>query len=308
MCGCGKPTPIATYNSQKKQYIKGQPIRFIQGHNWGSPKGLNDVTHNADGTTTIKLIHKSGEMLDCIVDTADYAKVNHVRWYAAVRHRTTYASTSRGVLLHKLLAPRLVDHIDLNGLNNRQSNFRPATYSEQNAHMRKRRHGRGAQAGQAPTSQFKGVCWDKYRRKWEMQIHFQHKCERQMFDSELEAALAYDAAALRLQGEFALVNFPTVSELLAAKSALGQFKGVHLHKEGKWVAQVVGRHCRYLGLFVREEDAARAYDAAALEIFGEFACLNFPNAGEQGAVRSDSVLLPAEPKAVNLGDASAIAA
>lgn len=45
----------------------------------------------------------------------------------------------------------------------------------------------------------------------------------------------------------------------------------------RWVAQIThaGTH-HYLGIFVTPEEGARAYDAAALEHFGEFARLNFP--------------------------------
>lgn len=58
----------------------------------------------------------------------------------------------------------------------------------------------------------------------------------------------------------------------AGKTSL--FKGVFLDK-GKWRA-AVGR--RRLGFFVHEKDAALAYDKVALEMFGEFALLNFPDA------------------------------
>jgi hypothetical protein len=57
-----------------------------------------------------------------------------------------------------------------------------------------------------------------------------------------------------------------------------RFKGVHWHRvTGKWVAQIMAaRKYHYLGLFIDEEQAARAYDAAARELHGEFAQLNFP--------------------------------
>lgn len=54
------------------------------------------------------------------------------------------------------------------------------------------------------------------------------------------------------------------------------FKGVGWHtKAGKWVARItVNNKPKHLGLFVDRIDAARAYNAAALIHFGEFACLN----------------------------------
>lgn len=60
------------------------------------------------------------------------------------------------------------------------------------------------------------------------------------------------------------------------------FKGVGWHNQrNKWVAYIRqdGR-LKHLGLFATAEEGARAYDAAAREIFGEFAWLNFNNQGD----------------------------
>ncbi len=33
-CGCGRITSLATYTSEQRGWVKGQPIRFIVGHRW----------------------------------------------------------------------------------------------------------------------------------------------------------------------------------------------------------------------------------------------------------------------------------
>src|SRR5258706_10064208 len=53
------------------------------------------------------------------------------------------------------------------------------------------------------------------------------------------------------------------------------FKGVDWH-EGKWRARITINYAtKYIGAFDSPEEAALAYDCAAMEYFGRFALLNF---------------------------------
>jgi hypothetical protein len=62
------------------------------------------------------------------------------------------------------------------------------------------------------------------------------------------------------------------------------FKGVSPARGGRWRANIChNRKVRTLGHTATAEEAARLYDAAARELHGEFARVNFPLPGEQAA-------------------------
>lgn len=74
-----------------------------------------------------------------------------------------------------------------------------------------------------------------------------------------------------------------------------RYKGVGWNKSaGAWRARIYYRRREYvLGRFEREEEAARAYDAAAVAVYGPYARLNFPaerSRYEGEAARSHPVL------------------
>ncbi len=95
---------------------------------------------------------------------------------------------------------KVCDHVDTIGLNNRRCNLRNCDRRD-NVHNLSRSN-RG-------TSCFKGVFWDKRLKKWCAKICCDNKVYRLgCFDSEIDAALAYDRKARELFGAFARLNFP----------------------------------------------------------------------------------------------------
>lgn len=139
-----------------------------------------------------------------IVDAADYERLNRYRWNACPGGDGFYARRSvpgGTILMHRevMNAPKgmVVDHINGNGLDDRQANLRVCT-QQQNEHNKPPRGGR---------SRFKGVY--PHRAKWEAAIKHNGKTHYLgVFDDEVEAARARDRKALELQGEFAYLNFP----------------------------------------------------------------------------------------------------
>jgi hypothetical protein len=171
--------------------------------------------------------------------------------------------------MHRLILPdtEMVDHINHDGLDNRRSNLRPATQGQNQGNVTK--------TSRATTSQYKGVSWYPRYCKW---IARAPRGARQAtigyFDSEVDAALAYDYVAREYFGEFACLNFPDRIVPPPVQDATSKYRGVSWDSSrGKWAARV-RRH--FLGRFDLDTDAAFAYDDAARELFGEDAYLNFP--------------------------------
>jgi hypothetical protein len=73
----------------------------------------------------------------------------------------------------------------------------------------------------------------------------------------------------------------THNQRLSRRNTSG-YKGVSWHTQrNKWSSNIrVNRKAVHLGTFYSREDAARAYDAAAIKYFGEFACPNFASSSE----------------------------
>lgn len=111
-------------------------------------------------------------------------------------------NTRRGVLARVIMnCPKEleVDHRNGDTLDNRRSNLRICTH-QQNQWNRKTSLGK---------SRFKGVTFVKRTRKWIARVeHCGKRRSYGTFSTELQAALAYDAAAVELFGEFASPNFP----------------------------------------------------------------------------------------------------
>ena len=183
-------------------------------------KKPNKFAHMADGTVIVMLERKDGTALPCFVDAADWERVRAHKWYALPNGRTCYAGANvknglrwESFKMHVLLLlpdGQSVDHCHGNGLNNRRYNLRVAT-TMQNA--RNRRKSLRNNKGVLSASKFKGVYWNRKRNKWEAHIKLNGMRKYiGLFSDEVDAASAYDAAALQHFAEFARLNFPVLTE------------------------------------------------------------------------------------------------
>ena len=151
-----------------------------------------------------------------IVDPDVYYRLGRFKWSAAGEDGKMYAARIlektvcgriKTMYLHReIMNPPeglLVDHENNNILDNRRANLRLATYSQNACNSNSR-------IDKSKTvSRFRGLVFLKRRLKWGARIGYEGKVIwLGTFDSEIDAALAYDAAARKYHGEFARLNFP----------------------------------------------------------------------------------------------------
>ncbi len=147
-----------------------------------------------------------------LVDDEDYDRLVAMgKWWVnkdGYAVNSTSFRTSDGkikslkILMHReiLKTPPgvLVDHEDTDRLNNQKNNIRNCSFAE---------NARNASTPKSNTSGFKGVVWNKRDKKWFSRITvFRKKIYLGYFDCKIEAAKAYNEAAVKYHGKFARLN------------------------------------------------------------------------------------------------------
>lgn len=128
---------------------------------------------------------------------AGYVDKSHGYVSMSVDGKEYYAHRLAWLYMTGTWPTHTVDHRDRDRANNRFSNLRAATRTQNNQNM-------SVHDGREMYSAHKGVTWHKAGKRWMAQINANGKHHYLgLFASELDAANAYEKASVRLHGEFA---------------------------------------------------------------------------------------------------------
>lgn len=137
----------------------------------------------------------------CLVDSEDYDIVKKYHWGVTLAGYIKTYYQGQLILIHQLILPNVkvhTDHINRIRSDNRKSNLRPASFSENMSNT-------GPKS--TTSTGLKGVSWHKTSGYFQAKITKDYKQHwLGYYDDPILAAEAYDAAAIRLHGEFAMTN------------------------------------------------------------------------------------------------------
>ena len=153
----------------------------------------------------MKYLRLTNTILRAEVDDEDYKQCKLYKWSILPDGYVYTCIERKTVKLHSFIANTLVrvDHKDQNKLNCQRNNLREANRSQNGANRKKLKHG--------VTSQYKGVSIEPRTGKFAARITINQKTKHLgNFETERQAAHAYDRKAKELFGEFAYLNFPLI--------------------------------------------------------------------------------------------------
>lgn len=134
----------------------------------------------------------------CFIDYEDLERCLKHKWCFSGSQIMSNIEGKTITLSRFITGKQWIDHKDRNIFHNCKRNFRKITM-QQNM-FNKSKHNNC-------TSKFKGVNWSRKRNKWEAYICVNYiRKGLGRFNSEIEAAEAYNKAALEHFGEFAVLN------------------------------------------------------------------------------------------------------
>jgi hypothetical protein len=145
-----------------------------------------------------------------LVDDDLFEYLNQWKWCAnnkngkfyVVRNITVSKNKQNSIFMHRFIMKpdkgMVIDHLDGNPLNNQKNNLRICTHAE---NMRNSKISINNKSG------YKGVSYQEDRNNYRASIKFNNKkINIGDFIDPIDAARAYNAAALKYHGEFAHIN------------------------------------------------------------------------------------------------------